>query len=107
MTQHEGRKAADSVDGEIGGECGSDSKVVCLQCERPRFNLWGGKIPWRREWQPTPVFLPGEFYGQRSLAGYSLCGCKKFNTTEQICLSVMTMVKREKPAVLNAAEIGR
>ena len=33
---------------------------------------WVGKIPWRREWQPTPVFLPGEFQGQRSLAGYSL-----------------------------------
>ena len=30
-----------------------------------------GKIPWRRAWQPTPVFLPGEFHGQRSLAGYS------------------------------------
>ena len=30
-----------------------------------------GKIPWRRKWQPTPVFLPGESYGQRSLAGYS------------------------------------
>ena len=31
---------------------------------------WIGKIPWRREWQPTPVFLPGEFHGQRSLADY-------------------------------------
>ena len=35
------------------------------------------KIPWRREWQPTPVFLPGEFHGQRSLAGYSLWGPKE------------------------------
>ena len=33
---------------------------------------WVGKIPWRREWLPTPVFLPGESHGQRSLAGYSL-----------------------------------
>jgi len=32
---------------------------------------WVGKIPWRREWLPIPVFLPGEFHGQRSLAGYS------------------------------------
>ena len=32
------------------------------------FNPWVGKIPWRRAWQPTPGFLPGEFYGQRSLA---------------------------------------
>jgi len=37
----------------------------------PGFNLWVGKIPWRREWLPTPVFLPGELHGHRSLAGYS------------------------------------
>ena len=35
------------------------------------FDLWIRKIPWRREWQPTPVFLPGESHGQRSLPGYS------------------------------------
>ena len=35
------------------------------------FNPWVGKIPWRRKWQPTPVFLPGKSHGQRSLAGYS------------------------------------
>ena len=35
------------------------------------FDLWVRKIPWRRAWQPTPVFLPGESHGQRSLAGYS------------------------------------
>ena len=38
---------------------------ICLQCRRPRFDPWDGKIPWRREWQPTPVFLPGEFSRQR------------------------------------------
>ena len=43
-----------------------------------------GKIPWRREWQPTPVFLPRESYGQRSLAGYSPWGCKESATTEQL-----------------------
>ena len=37
---------------------------------RCRFDPWVGKIPWRRAWQPTPVFLPGESHGQRSLAGY-------------------------------------
>ena len=36
------------------------------------FNPWVRKIPWRRTWQPTPVFLPGEFHGQRSMQGYSL-----------------------------------
>ena len=35
------------------------------------FDPWVVKIPWRRAWQPTPVFLPGESHGQRSLAGYS------------------------------------
>ena len=38
---------------------------------RCRFDPWVGKIPWRRAWQPTPVFLPGGSHGQRSLAGYS------------------------------------
>ena len=41
------------------------------RCKRRGFNPWVGKIPWRRKWQPTPVFLPGEFHGQRSLVGYS------------------------------------
>ena len=41
------------------------------------FDLWVGKIPWRRKWQPTPVFLPGKSYGQRSLAGYSPWGSQR------------------------------
>jgi len=45
-----------------------------LQCGRPGFDPWIEKIPWRRIWQPTPVFLPGEFHEQRSLAGYSPWG---------------------------------
>ena len=44
------------------------------------------KTPRRREWQPTPVFLPGEFHGQRSLAGYSPQGCKESDTTEVTAL---------------------
>ena len=47
-----------------------------MQCRRPRFDPWAGKIPWQREWQPTPVFLSGEFHGQRSLVGYSPWRCK-------------------------------
>ena len=43
---------------------------------RPRFHPWVRKIPWRRKWQPTPVFLPGKFHAQRSLAGYSPWGRK-------------------------------
>ena len=43
---------------------------------------WVGKIPWRREWIPTPVFLPGESHGQRSLAGFSPWGCRESDMTE-------------------------
>ena len=45
--------------------------------QEPRFNSWVRKIPWRKKWQPTPVFLPGEFHGQRSLADYSPWGHKR------------------------------
>ena len=45
-------------------------------------HLWVRKLPWRRAWQPTPVFLPGESRGQRSLAGYSPWGPKESDTTE-------------------------
>ena len=45
---------------------------------------WLGKIPWRREWQPTPIFLPGEFHGQRSLAGYSPWGHRQSDRTERL-----------------------
>ena len=45
---------------------------------------WVRKIPWRRPWQPTPVFLPGESYGRRSLAGYSPWGRKEAETTERL-----------------------
>ena len=51
---------------------------------RPRFDPWVGKIPWRRKWQPTPVFVPGKSHGQRNLAGYSLWGHKELDTTERL-----------------------
>ena len=47
-----------------------------------RFNLCVQQIPWRRKWQPTPVFLPGKFHEQRSLVGYSPWGHKESDTTE-------------------------
>ena len=60
----------------------------------PGSDPWVGKIPWRRKWQPTPVFLPGEFHGQRNLTGYSLWGHKELDTTEQLhfhnCSSIFT-----------------
>ena len=48
------------------------------------IDRWVGKIPWRRKWQPTPVFLPGESHGQRSLVGYSPWGGKELDMTEQL-----------------------
>ena len=61
----------------MGFPGGSDSKEICLQCRRPRFNPCVEKIPWRMEWPPTPVFLPRKFHGQRSLVGYNLWGGKR------------------------------
>ena len=52
--------------------------------KRHRFNPWVGKIPWRREWQPIPVFLPGKYYGQMSLVDYSPWGCKESDTAEPL-----------------------
>ena len=47
----------------------------------------GQEDPWRREWQAIPVFLPGKFHGQRSLAGHSPWGYKELDVTEQLTLS--------------------
>ena len=57
---------------------------IHLQWRKPQFDPWVGKIPGWREWQPTPVFLPGESHGQRSLVGYSPQGHKEMDTTEQL-----------------------
>ena len=51
-------------------------------------DLWVRKIPWRRKWQPTPGFLPGEFHGQRTLVGYSPWGHKEPDTIELLSLSL-------------------
>ena len=51
---------------------------------RPGFYPWVGKTPCRRKWQPTPVFLLGEFHGQRSLESYSPWGCQEWDTCAQV-----------------------
>ena len=58
----------------LGFLCGTSGKEPTCQCRRHkrcRFVPWVGKIPWRRAWKPTPVFLPGESHGQRSLTACS------------------------------------
>ena len=57
---------------------------LCLQCGRPRFDPWFGKILWRRKWQPTPVLLPGKSHGQKSVVGYSPWGHQESDMTERL-----------------------
>ena len=59
------------------------------------FNPWVGKIPQKRKWQPTPVFLPGESYGQRSLVGYGLQDRKESDTTKAIQHTAHTALRWE------------
>ncbi|XDA74027.1 hypothetical protein R6Z07F_004246 [Ovis aries] len=58
-------------------------KESACQCRRHQFNSWVRKNPWKRKWQPTPVFLRKP-HGQRSLVGYSPWGHKELDTTEQL-----------------------
>ena len=60
---------------------------MCLQSGRPGFDPWVRKIPWRRKWQPPPVFLPGKSHGQKSLSGYNPWGHKESGTTEWLTLT--------------------
>ena len=62
--------------------------IGCLQCRRPGFDSWIEKIAWRRQWQPTPVLLPGKSHGQRSLVGYNPWGHRELDRTERLTLSL-------------------
>jgi hypothetical protein len=66
---------------------GKESTCQCRRHRRFGFDLWFGKIPWSRKWQPIPVFLVGKSHGQRSLVGSSPCGCKRW-----VWLSTCTFV---------------
>ena len=61
---------------------GSDSKEFTYNAGDLGLTPGVGKIPWRREWQPALVFLPGESHGQRNLTGYSPWGCKESDMNE-------------------------
>ena len=56
-------------------------KEPTCQCRRPGFDTWVRRIPWRRKWQPTPVFLTGKLHGQRNLVGYSPWGHREWDRT--------------------------
>ena len=66
-----------------------------------------GKIPWRKEWQPTLVFLPGEFQGLRSLVGYSPWGCNESDTTETLTLSLSLSMVEEVLNFISTRQWGR
>ena len=61
--------------------------------QETKLSPWLGKIPWGREWQPTPIFLPGEFHGQRRLADYGSWCCKELDTTAWLSLSLSSSIK--------------
>ena len=67
-------------------------KESTCKCRRCRFDPCVGKIPWRRKWQTTPVFLPGKSPGQRSLVGYTPWGCKESYTTAQLHTHVCVLL---------------
>ena len=79
-----------------GGTSGKESAGQCRRHKRCKFDPWVRKIPWRRAWQPTAVFLPGESHGQRSLAGYNAYGCTELDRTEvtqHACKHVLLLEK--------------
>ena len=67
----------------------SDGKESTCNAGNSGFDPWVWRIPWRRAGQPTPVFLPGKFYGKRILVGYSPWGCKESDRTEWLTLSLL------------------
>ena len=68
------------------------------------FNPWVGKIPWRRKWQTTPVFLPGNFNGQRSLVGCTSRGHKDLDTTKHPCITQLLKKEWNKAICNNTDE---
>jgi len=76
---------------------------ICLQCRRPRFDPWVGKSPWRRKWQATPIFLPGESaLTEENLVGYSPWGHKELDTTEQLTLSLSILSLQPLPSLISS-----
>ena len=66
------------------GASGKEPACQCRRCKRHRFDPWVREISWRRAWQPIPVFLPGEFHGQRSLVAYSPRDRKETDMTKRL-----------------------
>ena len=81
-------------------------KESACQYRNHRYDPWIAKIPWRRKWQPTPVFLPGKFHGQRSLVGYSPWGNKESDMTEHSTHTAFFMVQFSHPYMTTGKTIA-
>ena len=68
--------------GFLGGASCKELACQCRRHKRHNFDPWVGNIPWRRSWQPTPVFLPGESHRLKNLVGYSLLGHEESDSTK-------------------------
>ena len=75
-------------------------KIIC-QCRRPQFKSWVGKIHWKRDRLPTPVFLPGKSHGLRSLAGYSPMELQKSQTWLSNETTITKLQQMDKKAVVH------
>ena len=106
----EGEESVDESRTQTGAVCqcvcglprrhgGKEPGCQCRRRRRHGFHPWVGRIPWRRAWQPTAVFLPGEPHGQRSLAGYSPWGGQESDRAEATWHSRRTTVLRLPSAV--------
>ena len=91
---------------------GKEPTCQCGRRSRCRFDPWVGKTPWRRKWQSTPVFLPGESHGRRGLVGYSPRGRKESDTTERLHLTSPKSIlgfpggSEVKASTSNAGDLG-
>ena len=88
--KHMNRKSAWLNKGFLGGFSGKESACQGRTNKRCRFHPWVKKIPRKTKWQPTPVLLPGESHGQRSLAGYS--PTVQFSSVVQSCLTLCNLM---------------
>ena len=79
----------------MGFPGGSEVKVSACNAGDLGSIPGSGRFPWRRKWQPTPVFLPGESYGRRSLVGYSPRGRKESDMTERLHFTSLTLKAKD------------
>ena len=91
-----------SVIGRTGSASGKESACQHRRCRILGFDPWVGKIPWRRKWQYTPVFLPGKSHGQRSLVGHSPWGCKSRTRLKRLS----TQARSQEPSPSCPGEKG-